>query len=158
MIVVHIWEAAYLKNRSPGHASIQIGNEYVSFWPGAELSLLKWKGYRPEHSLSADLEHYKAHGQNYLGPLPVPNNQYGPGLDEARMLVRWREITTGNPNYSAKFQCAAVVNELLVAGGARGFVPNTLWYWTSWYIGLVSPDDVKDYTRTLNRMIYKRRS
>jgi hypothetical protein len=148
----------YLPGRgqgSPGHASIQIGNTYVSFWPGTSSGVLEWQGHRT-HTLDEDIQHYRQANQTHLQE-NVPNNEGGPGLDEEAMRKRWKEIDLANPDYTRTFQCAAVVNELLIAGGSRNFVKNTFWEWTSWYIYAASPRNVKEYTITLVLEIQKAR-
>lgn len=177
MITVHVWSSAwdrYLLNihsrsspalwvssrvldryspgwrsGSPGHAAIEIGSVYVSFWPGEEHFILPltWSGYNTKSKVE-DLSHYRASRQNHWFRT-IPNNLGGPGLDEEKMLTRWNEIQLQNPDYTTKFQCSAVVNELLIAGGSKSFVENTFQNFESWFVYAVSPSDVKDYSEAL---------
>ncbi len=155
MITVHVWSSAWDRYApggspgSPGHAAIEIGSIYVSFWPGQEHPFIPftWSGYNTK-SKGEDLLHYRASGQNYWFRT-IPNNLGGPGLDEEKMLNRWREIQAQYPNYSIGFQCSAVVNELLIAGGSRLFVENKFTDFASWVLFAVSPSDVKDYAEAL---------
>lgn len=161
MIQVNVWDSAwssYLpggQEGSPGHASIWVGGVYVSFWPGKETGTLKWQGFNTRTYVE-DVAYYKKNKQK-LWTKEIPNDLDGPGLNEAKMQSRWKEIMQSGVNYSWDFQCSAVVNELLIAGGSQGFVP-PFSTWTSWYIGAVSPSDVQDYTETLVRKIKEARS
>jgi hypothetical protein len=159
MIQVNVWESAwgsYLPGGqagSPGHASILVGGIYVSFWPGREAGTLRWRGFNTK-TYSEDCESYRSNNQERWSRA-VPDDSTGPGLNETRMQQRWEEIKKSGLDYTWEFQCSAVVNELLIAGGSRDFVPSSLFVWTSWYVGAVSPSDVRDYTETLIEAIQK---
>jgi hypothetical protein len=161
MIIVHVWESAWLsylpvgQAGSPGHAAIQVGSTYVSFWPGAETGTLKWSGYKTK-TLAEDIAYYKKNKQKHWFRT-IPDDGNGEGLNEAAMIARWEEIKKSNPDYTKKFQCSHVVNELLIAGGCRKYAPPHIATWTSWVIYAVSPSDVKDYTETLIRAIKRAR-
>lgn len=150
MITVNVWEAKWFSG-SPGHASIEVGGIYVSFWPGEEAGTLKWKGFQTKTFLE-DCQQYSATGQRRWFR-NLPNDQSGPGLNEAAMVAEWKQILTSKKNYTVEFQCSAVVNELLIAGGCRKFAKPRLVDTETWVLGAVSPDDVKDYTLLLHDRI-----
>ena len=114
------------------------------------MGTLKWKGFKTR-TFSEDCAYYKKHGQR-LWSKTLPNDANGPGLNELKMQQRWKAIQSSGVNYTWDFQCSAVVNELLIAGGCKTYVNSG---WTSWYIGAVSPSDIQDYTGTLAAAIKK---
>lgn len=160
MIKVHVWDSAWLsylpggKEGSPGHAAISFSNYYVSFWPGTETGFLKWKGHKLK-TLEQDLDNYKKHGQTHWEQEIPAKTKTSDGLDEALMVARWIDIQSKNPDYTAKFQCSAVVNELLIAGESRKFLINAWYRPATWVIGAVSPADVKDYVKALIKAMKK---
>ena len=152
MIKVHVWDSAWARylpgskgEGSPGHAAIAFGTTYVSFWPGEAAGLLKWKGHKLK-TLDEDLANYKKYGQAHWEQ-EIPSG--ASGLSEELMLARWIDIQSKNPDYTKSFQCSAVVNELLIAGGSRKFLVNAWYRPATWVIAAVSPADVKDYVTAL---------
>lgn len=156
MIQVNVWDSAWTsylpggQEGSPGHASIMVGGVYVSFWPGKEAGTLKWNGFNTR-TFSEDIAYYKKNNQS-LWSQELPNDNVGKGLNESKMQQRWEQIKKSGVNYSWDFQCSAVVNELLIAGGCQKFV-KPFSTWSSWYVGAVSPSDIQDFTVTLAQKI-----
>lgn len=153
MIEVHVWDSAWLSylpggdGGSPGHAAIRVGDTYVSFWPGEEVGALKWKGHKTS-TFETDKKTYADLGQTHWSQI-IPGSNPGPGLNESMMLASWREIQQANPDYTAKYQCSAVVNELLISGGSRKFLVNKFSNFSTWVLFAVSPSDVQDYVQDL---------
>ena len=133
-VVVHVWEMS-LRNRSPGHASIELDGEYISFFPGECTS----HTYQ-SRSLYDDVKHYQSKGQRHHAITLKGLNVFG-------MQIRWKLLALEQVCWSAAgTQCAELVLDLLNAGGAENC--NSEWVKPlNWPSPRLLPEDLLGYVR-----------
>lgn len=120
MTTVYIWFA----KDGVGHTSMEIGGEYVSYWPGGDGANAKkdikiGQSHEP-HFMSQYRGDRRAEGRDADATVRLP------GLNETVMLADWQEIKDRAPRYNMrKHNCATVVAILLEAGSGKPapFVP-----------------------------------
>lgn len=138
-VIVYVW-VSLTKSGSPGHAAMEIGfgttpaTGYISFAPLQEGSM---SGAGKFYDKAHDNEHYKGRGL-WIG--------YIYGLDTGKMLTKLATDIAAPPHYGPLNECATTVRTYLVAGGGDGFAS----WWSSWSLGgVVSPDDLEDYAKSI---------
>jgi hypothetical protein len=140
-VTVHVWERALMKQQSPGHATVEIGSVYVSYFPGEcaqSLSLSR--------TLQQDITLYRERKQTH-------NVVELQGLDTVKMMTRLHELQKEKSCWSAfRYQCARMVLELLRAGGADGYASEDAKQGVVWSAGSAGgawPEDVLWYARSV---------
>ena len=120
MTTVFIWFAT----DGVGHTSMQIGDQYVSYWPGggganAKKDFKIGQTHEP-HFMSQYRGDVRAEGRTADREVRLAH------LDEAAVLVAWREIKATAPRYNMrKHNCSTVVAMLIEVGSGQSapFVP-----------------------------------
>lgn len=138
-VKVYVW-VSLIKSSSPGHAAMEIGRGstpetgYVSFAPLVEGSISgAGKYFDKEH----DKQHYAGRGlwKGYIY-----------GLDTEKMLKALKADLASPPHYGPLNECATTVRRYLVEGGGNDLAS----WWSSWSLGgVVSPDDLEDYAKSI---------
>jgi len=134
VITVFVWDMKW--SDKAGHASMQVENTYISWWPehyrsdvglGVRGNRLAWGGPSYANTMTEDKQH-KGRLPDYASP-PIE------GLDKGKILRWWAEIGPSNNScqltYSAdenthydlaRLSCATIVMRGLLVGGAGAIV------------------------------------
>ena len=140
MVRVYVWNysrrAVITKTGNVGHAAMQIGPEYISWWPATDGS----------RYLSTPTDDEAAEGKAADHVIDVF------GLDEPTMMNWWQGFKNGNRYELISMNCSTVVGRALLAGGAAR-KSRTMWgrYWDSWNI-IWDPDDVRRLAESVGRV------
>ena len=161
MTRVYIWS----KKGEIGHTSMQIGNHYVSYWPGGggvdAKKDIKFKQTHPPHYMSQYGGDVRVEGRLADKIVELPN------LNEAAMLSAWKEIRSSGVRYNMrKHNYSTVVAMLLEVGsgkpapsvpqvnpreyggsGAQGLVIRMATFGRS--IRMWSPEAIHDYAKSV---------
>jgi hypothetical protein len=119
MTKVYIWS----REGEIGHTSMQIGNEYVSYWPGGDADAKKDIKLKKTHA-----PHFMTQygGDRRVERRPADSMVELPNLNEAAMLAAWRDIKSTAPRYNMRnHNCSTVVAMLIEVGSCKPapFVP-----------------------------------
>ncbi len=152
MVTVHIWSFRG-KREAWGHASMHVGQAYISWWPmGAG---------RDRSKIHSDI--YSVHpimGRNFADDIRdegIPPNETIRinGLDEGRITTWWERIApwsasrSGPPSMpwsTLDWNCSKVVAMALKEGGGDKYAS-----WpTTWNV-VWTPNDVRDYADSIVR-------
>lgn len=126
MITLHVWSPkpveAVREGLLPdlGHAAVEFGNVYASFWPeiksltGVLIGVFKARTTRNPASYAVETEYALPYMQR-----AADYSDSADGFDEATMLSRWRELEDQSYDFATR-NCSHVVLELLRAGLPEG--------------------------------------
>lgn len=153
MVTVYVWEWRW-KTRSVGHAALQVGSTYISWWP--EKDKPEW--YRPIYASAPYRTRTLA--QDAWEEERSPDHTIRiDGLNEAAIHSWWRSfglirdgVALPGPLqqwHTTKQSCATVAARALRIGGGDEYAKwvhtwNTVW----------TPADVADYARSIRRGMF----
>jgi len=150
MIKVHVWlpDAQHV-----GHASIEVRNEYVSFWPdgAAGKKDLKIKTSQPGMLVPDFHDDIRNEGNRMPVTVELPN------LDEDAVMAFAKQLQRELPRYQlARNNCSHVVAQALMAGATAkpSFTPHAGHYGRAGRIlgiGIWTPDQILRFARELQK-------
>ena len=171
MITVNIWNTTF--NRSGlenyGHASMQVANDYVSWWPDrnrqgknvAGLAVYR-AGFIRGRTLLDDIRDERSHPT----VVPIPEKTAArEGLDAAAIVSWWQKFSlssggiplqgpleAGSFYHTVKKNCSTVVATGLRIGGGDRY---SSWL-DEWTVGLWTPADVRKYAESIRNGLQKK--
>lgn len=135
MVIVYVWNMG-IRDKA-GHAAVQVGKTYISWWPehyrsdvglGFSGAQLGWGGPSYSNSMREDRQHKQRYPDYASAPIQC--------LDEAEIHKWWESVRpknnycqatyskTENIHYDlARLSCATIALRALLAGGAAKISP-----------------------------------
>lgn len=180
MIRVHVWNYRGL-TIAMGHASMHIGDVYVSWWPSGEgrrpklptsagrrlplysTAHIYGQSFEDDQYLEADAM-WDEHRRVWIDPRtsmpasPMPPDHTIPliGLDEKRILHWWGKFNTKQREWSTLGQnCSTTVAHALTIGGGDDYALGPVGWWRSWN-AVWKPNDVLDYARAIRHGLHRK--
>jgi hypothetical protein len=150
MIKVHVWlpDAQHV-----GHTSLEVRDEYISFWPDGEAGKkdLKIKTSQPGMLVPYFHDDIRNEGNRMPVTVELPN------LDEDAVVAFAKQLQRQLPRYQlARNNCSHVVAQALMAGASAkpSFTPHAGHYGRAGRIlgiGIWTPDQILRFVRELQK-------
>ena len=184
MIEVYVWKFRGL-TVAMGHASMRVGDQYISWWPQGDGRAPKLPGSAGQTLPLYSVAHI--HGQSFaddqllealdenaewdeslrayrdrrtglrVNPMPPDDTVTLDGLDEARVLDWWHEFNVPGREWSTLGQnCATTVARGLMVGGAEDYAGGLSGWWKSWN-AVWQPNDVLRFAQEVRGGLATRR-
>ncbi len=149
-VKVHVWPK---NGNNVGHASLQVGSDYISYWPDEGV------GKKDVKKKASQAPAYMTH---YLDDVRAESNKHAitvilNGLDEEAILDYWTKIRSDGIRYQLKnHNCSHVVAACLYEGSKAKptFKPSAAHYGRLGKVlgqGVWTPDQVLLYAHELRR-------
>jgi len=154
MIQVHVWNFLG-STQAWGHASLHVGQTYISWWPSGEGRRPKLSERLPVYSVPHISGQTFQRDQELEGedgpPRPPDHTLHLNGMDEPRILQWW--TTFGKPGIvwtTLGQNCSTTVGRALMVGGGDDYAEGIIGWWHSWNM-VWTPSDVLLYAQAIER-------
>lgn len=170
MIMVNIWKTTFNQGKleNYGHASMQVGADYISWWPDQNRQFKKagaavyQAGFIRGRTIADDIRAESSHPTVIQIPEKTAATQ---GLGAAAIVDWWRKFSmssggvllqgpleAGSLYHTVKKNCSTVVAIGLKTGGGNQY---SSWL-DEWTIGLWTPADVRKYAESIRNGVLKK--